>query len=69
MTDGGLGVARLWPFSSARFFAPWRPIPVAPIGAGMLSGRGLHVVMVESLWSLPILLWAAWPRRGTRPAA
>ncbi len=26
MTDGGLGVALLWPFSNARFFAPWRPI-------------------------------------------
>jgi len=69
LTDGGLGVALLWPFSNARFFAPWRPIPVAPIGAGMLSSRGLHVVMVEALWSLPILLWAVWPRRGTRHAA
>src|SRR5215813_13463980 len=51
MTDGGLGVALLWPFSNERFFAPWRPIPVAPIGAGMLSSRGLQVVMVEALWS------------------
>jgi inner membrane protein len=67
MTDGGLGVALLWPFSNARFFAPWRPIPVAPIGAGMLSSRGLHVFMVESIWSLPLLVWAAWPR-GVAPA-
>ena len=62
LTDGGLGVALFWPFSTARFFAPWRPIPVAPIGARMLSGRGLHVVAVEALWSLPLLVWAAWPR-------
>src|SRR5262245_15441197 len=32
MTDGGLGCALLWPFSNERMFAPWRPLPVAPIG-------------------------------------
>jgi len=62
MTNGGLGVALLWPVSNARFFAPWRPIPVAPIGARMLSARGLHVILVEALWSLPVLAWALWPR-------
>src|SRR3989454_272644 len=62
MTNGGLGVALLWPLSNARFFAPWRPIPVAPIGARMLSARGLHVILVEALWSLPVLAWALWPR-------
>src|SRR3954470_24942868 len=31
MTDGGLGAALLWPFSLVRYFAPWRPIPVAPV--------------------------------------
>jgi inner membrane protein len=29
MTDGGLGCALLWPFDLTRYFAPWRPIPVA----------------------------------------
>jgi inner membrane protein len=62
MTDGGLGVALLWPFSNARFFAPWRPIPVAPIGARMLSGRGLHVLWIEAIGCLPLLAWALWPR-------
>jgi inner membrane protein len=66
MTNGGLGVALLWPLSNARFFAPWRPIPVAPIGTRMLSARGLHVVAVEALWSLPVLVWAVWPRGATR---
>src|SRR3954468_23725199 len=28
LTDGGLGVALLWPFDDARFFAPVTPIPV-----------------------------------------
>jgi len=32
MTDGGLGVAFFAPFSNQRFFLPWRPISVAPIG-------------------------------------
>lgn len=63
LTDGGLGVALLWPFSNERFFAPWRPIPVAPIGAGMLSSRGLHVLLIEGLWSLPLLVFAFWPPR------
>jgi inner membrane protein len=34
MTDGGLGVAFFAPFSNERFFLPWRPIRVAPIGIG-----------------------------------
>ena len=66
MTDGGLGVALLWPLSTARFFAPWRPLPVAPIGARMLSARGLHVLLVEAAWSLPFLVWTFWPRRNAR---
>jgi inner membrane protein len=65
LTDGGLGIALLWPFSNARFFAPVRPIPVAPIGAGMLSPRGLEVVAVEFLLFLPVFVYALWPRRRT----
>ena len=63
LTDGGLGVALLWPLSHARSFAPWRPIPVAPIGARMLSARGLHVMLVESLMFAPLTLYALWPNR------
>ena len=47
LTSGGLGVALLWPISDARFFAPWRPIPVARIGAAFLSSRGLRVALTE----------------------
>ena len=63
MTDGGKGIALLWPFTTERFFFPWRPIPVAPIGAGMLSARGLEVLMTELVYFSPLLLWALWPRR------
>ena len=64
LTDGGLGAALAWPFSDARFFAPWRPIPVAPIGVGMLSRRGLEVVLAEAVLFLPIFAVGLWPRRS-----
>ncbi len=31
-TDGGLGVAFFSPFSNTRYFFPWRPLKVSPIG-------------------------------------
>lgn len=63
MTDGGMGIALLWPFSNRRFFLPWRPIPVAPIALGMFSRRGLEVVAAEVVFFLPLFLYAFWPRR------
>jgi len=62
-TDGGLGMALFWPFTNERFFAPWRPIPVAPIGLEFLSGRGLLVLLVEAGYFAPLLAVAFWPRR------
>ena len=51
ITNGGLGVALLWPLSDERFFAPWRVIEVSPIGLGrFLSERGLAVLRSEALW-------------------
>ena len=32
MTDGGLGVAFFAPFDNRRYFLPWTPIRVSPIG-------------------------------------
>ena len=56
-TDGGLGVAFLAPFSNARFFFPWQPIEVSPLGLSrILSARGVEVLMSELLWvGLPSL--------------
>lgn len=62
LTNGGLGVALLWPHSLFRYFAPLRPLPVAPIGLGLLSDRGLHVLFTETLYFLPLFLYALWPR-------
>lgn len=62
LTDGGLGVALFWPLTNHRYFFPWNPLPVAPIGRGMLSLRGLYVLAVESLVFAP-LLFLPLPRR------
>ena len=64
LTDGGLGVALLWPWSNHRFFAPWRPIPVAPIGAALFSAHGLEVMLRETVQFLPLFIVGLWPRRA-----
>ena len=51
MTNGGLGVAALWPFDQTRYFCDWRPIRVSPFGLkGLLSQRGLAVMLSELRW-------------------
>jgi inner membrane protein len=64
MTTGGLGVEFLWPVDPHRFFLPWRFIPVAPLGARMLSARGLSVLLTEAVLFLPAWAYAFWPRRN-----
>jgi len=66
LTDGGLGCALLWPFDRARYFAPWTPIPVAPIGLGFLSLDGLMVAAIELVLFAP-LVWVVLGSPG-RPA-
>jgi inner membrane protein len=68
-TDGGLGCALYWPFDVARYFWPWRPIPVAPIGLGYLSARGMQVGLTELLFFLPCWAYAFWPRPPAARAA
>lgn len=62
LTDGGLGCALWWPFDTQRHFAPWHPIPVAPIGRRFFSGAGLSVAIVELALFCPAILFALWPR-------
>ena len=51
MTDGGLGVAFFSPFDNRRYFLPWRPIHVAPIGIGrFFTARGLAIMESEFVW-------------------
>jgi inner membrane protein len=71
MTDGGLGVAFFSPFDNQRYFLPWTPIRVSPIGvARFFSSRGLEVLGSEFLWIwLPavVLAIAAWIFRRRLP--
>jgi inner membrane protein len=64
-TDGGLGCALLWPFKNHRYFAPWSPIPVAPIGRRFFSRDGLPVALTEFAMFAPVFLYAIWPRRAS----
>jgi inner membrane protein len=50
LTNGGRGIAFFSPLSNERYFFPWRPILVSPIGAGFFSARGLRVLVSESMW-------------------
>lgn len=51
MTNGGLGVAFFSPFDNTRYFFPFRPIQVSPIGAGkFFSLWGLRVLLSELVW-------------------
>ncbi|AXT50061.1 metal-dependent hydrolase [Aquimarina sp. BL5] len=51
MTSGGLGIAFFSPFDNTRYFFPWRPIQVSPIGAGkFFSIWGIKVLLSELIW-------------------
>ena len=59
LTNGGMGVALLWPFDTTRYFAIWHPILVAPIGARFFTARGIQTLLAEAGWIwLPCLLIA-----------
>lgn len=63
LTTGGLGCALWWPFDLHRYFDPWRPIPVAPLGGRFFSDAGLRVALVELVLFSPVFLFALWPRK------
>jgi len=47
-TSGGEGVALFSPFSNERFFFPFRPIRVSPLGVkSFFSNRGIIVILSE----------------------
>jgi inner membrane protein len=51
LTNGGLGITLLAPFSNARLFFPWRPIQVSPMGLDFFSERGVRVFLSEIKWA------------------
>ena len=51
LTNGGLGVALIWPFSDERLFFPLRIIEVSPIGIRrFFSATGVRVLLSELQW-------------------
>jgi len=72
MTDGGLGVAFFAPFDNHRYFLPWTPIRVSPIGIGrFFTSRGAAVIRSEFLWiwvPAGVLIVSALLLRTGRPA-
>ncbi len=50
LTNGGKGVALLAPFDERRYFFPWRPIQVSPIGLAVFSRWGWRALSSEMVW-------------------
>ncbi len=58
MTSGGRGIAFFAPFDNSRFFFPWRPILVSPLGVTkFFSDWGIAVLKSEAFYiAIPCLL-------------
>lgn len=69
LTDGGKGIAVLWPISGDRLFAPFRPIKVSPILLrGFENGKLPLVLASELIWLIaPALFFALLVRRAGPP--
>jgi inner membrane protein len=58
-TNGGLGIAFFSPFDTARYFFPFRPIRVSPIGADFFPPEGVSVLHSEFIWVwVPCIVFA-----------
>jgi inner membrane protein len=72
LTDGGLGVGFLAPFTGTRYFFPLRPIRVASVGVrDFLARNPLEVLGSEVVWvwaptAVVAALGLAWRRASTR---
>lgn len=49
LTNGGLGVAFFAPFSNTRYFFPWTPIEVSPIGLRFFSSSSAWLVIITEI--------------------
>ncbi len=69
MTNGGLGVAFFSPFDDTRYFLPYRPVEVSPIGIdSFFTVRSLRVLWTELVWiafpwsGLALIVWQVMRR-------
>jgi inner membrane protein len=68
LTNGGHGVAFLWPLNSQRYFFDWRPIQVSPLAATRFLTKAAAVARTELVWIwLPLIFVAAGLRAARRP--
>jgi inner membrane protein len=68
MTTGGLGVAFFAPIVNARYFFPWRPILVSPLGVRpFFTARGVAILSSEIVWVwIPCAVFAIGATAATR---
>jgi inner membrane protein len=67
LTNGGMGIAFFAPLDNGRYFLPWRPIQVSPIGLAVFSSWGVRALASEVVWvwlPLAVLVVAARVARG-----
>jgi inner membrane protein len=67
LTNGGHGVAILWPLSDQRYFFDWRPIQVSPLQASRFVTRAAGIASSEFLWIWVPATIVALAIRATRP--
>jgi inner membrane protein len=57
----GLGIPFFWPFDATRYFFPFTPVAMSPLGTHFFSERGLSVLLNEIWWIwVPSLLFAVF---------
>jgi len=67
LTTGGLGIAFFSPFDRTRYFLPWNPIEVSPIGIrAFFSSWGLRVIKSELVYVWAPMLALALAGAGLR---
>ena len=49
-----------------RVAAPWRSLPMAPVGAELFTTEGMALAAAEVLVFLPLWVYAFWPRPAVR---
>jgi len=56
LTDGGAGVLALYPFSKHRYFFPWHPIHVSPLGIARFFTHAGYILKSEMPFDLAALV-------------
>ena len=68
LTNGGHGIAILWPLTDQRYFFDWRPIRVAPLALSRFPPRAAAIVSTEFRWIwVPAIVVASVLRVLRRP--